>query len=231
MSYPSYLIHYNKLHSKKNGQFISGDGDSDGVADEHHRYSKNGVKVNKKLYKQVEKSRSYEEATERLSTNKNIINVSKNKNIREAFAKLKTTKPNSSLEEPNWMDDKATVEAATKQFKKDWPSWTKSPTDHKMFGYYLEEASTHSTSFAKKVAEYNKAVKNDSWNKAYNNYEKELEKAAKEFAGNYADKPVQGNKYVEYSYIVKRAIAKAVENENHAILAPRDEYEYYPDNK
>jgi hypothetical protein len=41
----AYLIHYNKNHSKKNGQFISGDGDGDGTADEHHRYSKNGVSV------------------------------------------------------------------------------------------------------------------------------------------------------------------------------------------
>ena len=28
--YPSYLIHYNKNHSKSNGQFVSGDGDGDG---------------------------------------------------------------------------------------------------------------------------------------------------------------------------------------------------------
>ena len=40
----NYLCHYNHNHSKANGQFVSGDGDSDGVADEHHRYSKNGVK-------------------------------------------------------------------------------------------------------------------------------------------------------------------------------------------
>lgn len=45
MGYPSYLIHYNKNHSKKNGQFVSGDGDGDGTADEHHRYSKNGVSI------------------------------------------------------------------------------------------------------------------------------------------------------------------------------------------
>lgn len=32
-------MHFNKLHSNKNGQFISGDGDSDGTIDEHHRYT------------------------------------------------------------------------------------------------------------------------------------------------------------------------------------------------
>ena len=49
MSYPSYLIHYNKNHSKANGQFVRGDGDGDGTADEHHRYTKDGRKIGKKL--------------------------------------------------------------------------------------------------------------------------------------------------------------------------------------
>lgn len=39
----AYLIHYNKNHSPKNGQFISGDGDADGVRDDHHNYSKNKI--------------------------------------------------------------------------------------------------------------------------------------------------------------------------------------------
>ena len=42
--YPDYLIHFNKNHSKANGQFVRGDGDGDGTGDEHHRYSKSGVK-------------------------------------------------------------------------------------------------------------------------------------------------------------------------------------------
>ena len=41
MSYPSYLIHFNKNHSSSTGQFISGDGDGDGVIDDHHNYKKN----------------------------------------------------------------------------------------------------------------------------------------------------------------------------------------------
>ena len=31
----SYLIHFNKNHSAKNGQFVSGDGDGDGIVDDH----------------------------------------------------------------------------------------------------------------------------------------------------------------------------------------------------
>lgn len=30
-----YLIHYNKNHSKANGQFVSGDGDGDGIVNDH----------------------------------------------------------------------------------------------------------------------------------------------------------------------------------------------------
>lgn len=34
----AYLIHYNKNHSKTNGQFVSGDGDGDGITnDQHHK--------------------------------------------------------------------------------------------------------------------------------------------------------------------------------------------------
>lgn len=36
----SYLIHYNKNHSPKNGQFVSGDGDSDGITNDHANRSK-----------------------------------------------------------------------------------------------------------------------------------------------------------------------------------------------
>lgn len=43
--YPNYLIHFNKLHSKANGQFVSGDGDGDGTADEHHRYTKSTKRI------------------------------------------------------------------------------------------------------------------------------------------------------------------------------------------
>ena len=34
------LTHYNKNHSKANGQFTSGDGDGDGISDDHHNQSK-----------------------------------------------------------------------------------------------------------------------------------------------------------------------------------------------
>lgn len=40
MSYPTYLIHFNKNHDK-NGRFTSGDGDGDGILDDHHNYAKN----------------------------------------------------------------------------------------------------------------------------------------------------------------------------------------------
>ena len=45
VQYGNFLIHYNKNHapkgSKQGGQFVSGDGDGDGIVDDHHNYSKN----------------------------------------------------------------------------------------------------------------------------------------------------------------------------------------------
>ena len=38
--YPDYLIHYNKNHSKANGQFTSGDGDGDGISNDHANQKK-----------------------------------------------------------------------------------------------------------------------------------------------------------------------------------------------
>lgn len=35
MYHTTYLIHFNKNHSKANGQFVSGDGDGDGIANDH----------------------------------------------------------------------------------------------------------------------------------------------------------------------------------------------------
>ena len=45
MYYPDYLVHYNKNHSPKNGQFTSGDGDGDGISNDHaHRSKKKASK-------------------------------------------------------------------------------------------------------------------------------------------------------------------------------------------
>ena len=36
----NYLCHYNQNHSKKNGQFVSGDGDGDGITNDHANQNK-----------------------------------------------------------------------------------------------------------------------------------------------------------------------------------------------
>ena len=80
MAYPSYLIHYNKNHSKANGQFVRGDGDGDGTADEHHRYSKNGITND-------HKNQKYKKMSEEASTNtvKNSHREFTKKHIKEAY--------------------------------------------------------------------------------------------------------------------------------------------------
>lgn len=73
--YPSYLIHFNKNHSKKNGQFISGDGDGDGTADEHHRYTDYG-KGKEVTVGNIRKITSYHPSTDK-KYRKNLERVDK----------------------------------------------------------------------------------------------------------------------------------------------------------
>ena len=42
----SYLIHFNKNHSSKDGRFVSGDGDGDGIANDH-KYRKDRWAIKK----------------------------------------------------------------------------------------------------------------------------------------------------------------------------------------
>lgn len=44
MAHSNYLVHFNKNHSPKNGQFTNGDGDGDGILNDHKNqdvYKKN----------------------------------------------------------------------------------------------------------------------------------------------------------------------------------------------
>ena len=48
MSYPTYLVHFNKNHSPKNGRFTSGDGDGDGISNDHmNQLKKNVIEIGK----------------------------------------------------------------------------------------------------------------------------------------------------------------------------------------
>lgn len=82
--YPDYLIHFNKNHSKANGQFVRGDGDGDGTGDEHHRYSKNGVKPTNsspKSSKTSSRKQTYDPQKEQLraiANNDAVVNLAAN---------------------------------------------------------------------------------------------------------------------------------------------------------
>lgn len=89
------LTHYNKNHSKANGQFTSGDGDGDGIVDDHHHYKKNKWAIKGKLqykdgtltdrgkynlnaYKEYkEKDKKYQAEVDRI--------LSKNKKLRDNY--------------------------------------------------------------------------------------------------------------------------------------------------
>lgn len=60
MAYSTYLIHYNKNHSKANGQFVSGDGDGDGIVNDNKngKNSKNDWKK-KPIFAMGKKEQKY----------------------------------------------------------------------------------------------------------------------------------------------------------------------------
>jgi hypothetical protein len=49
MLYPNYLIHFNKNHSPKNGQFTNGDGDGDGQVNDNKRVKEKKISYLRKL--------------------------------------------------------------------------------------------------------------------------------------------------------------------------------------
>lgn len=51
-----YLIHYNKNHSKSNGQFVSGDGDGDGQVNDHAQRSEG--KQKKRIFSDTARGRA-----------------------------------------------------------------------------------------------------------------------------------------------------------------------------
>ena len=206
----SYLIHFNPNHNPKDGRFT---------------FSPRAMsRANVKLYKKMQKVKQSPDASSQTnaeryaSQNKYLRSAVKNdKKLQESYENLKNTKPGSkALDEPKWQDDDYTVNLATKMFKKDWPDWDKDPSVHKMFGYYLEDASEKSKTFAKKVKEFEKAMKEDPWNQAYDKYTKEAERAAKEFTGKLADKPFQGNEYYPYSSAIRFSIYKILEEDKNS---------------
>lgn len=91
----NYLVHYNKNHSKANGQFTSGDGDGDGISDDHHNYKKNKWAIKGKLqYKDgtltergkynLNAYKEYKEKEKKYQTEVNRI-LSKNKKLRNNY--------------------------------------------------------------------------------------------------------------------------------------------------
>ena len=73
--YPDYLIHFNKNHSKANGQFVRGDGDGDGTGDEHHRYSKNGVKSTSNQSSRRQEYNPQKEQMKTIANNSAVTNM------------------------------------------------------------------------------------------------------------------------------------------------------------
>ena len=88
--YPDYLVHYNKNHSPKNGQFTSGDGDGDGIANDHAARKKES----KRLYKQMKRAglKNGRIEWEKWEKDPAIQKLANDKRIKEAYIAFKKGK-------------------------------------------------------------------------------------------------------------------------------------------
>ena len=66
----NYLIHFNQNHSPKNGQFIAGDGDGDGIIDDHRNQRKTAFGGKSKKEYVTNMQSKYESAGHRKSFSK-----------------------------------------------------------------------------------------------------------------------------------------------------------------
>lgn len=90
--YPTYLVHFNQNHSSSNGQFISGDGDGDGVVDDHAHRSKG---LRKKIKDHYDKK--YERAVKRYNTSPAERRQQLKEAKAEASEKIKSNKKKIGL--------------------------------------------------------------------------------------------------------------------------------------
>lgn len=82
------LTHYNKNHSKTNGQFTSGDGDGDGIVDDHHNQNsrkKMPTKIRNQILGGLERDFSGEENRYEHPEKINLKKLTKNTDDEELF--------------------------------------------------------------------------------------------------------------------------------------------------
>lgn len=79
----NYLVHFNKNHSTKNGQFVSGDGDGDGIIDDHHNQKSSNKKATTKATTTTGSSKSTK------SKSANTAKTVKKTSEKDKYPKLK----------------------------------------------------------------------------------------------------------------------------------------------
>lgn len=206
MSYPTYLVHFNKNHSSKDGKFTYGDGDGDGIIDDHrNQLSKNG----KSLYQKLKKERNKVESvlSEKYKDSTEIKSIVDDKRVANAMTKLRSTVYDMP-EYPDWHTDKETIDMAKKNWKRDF-GYDYDPDnldhDHKLFDYYLDSASEKSKTYQKKLQEYTDAFVKSNWEQAYDEYDEAVTEATKDFVGKYSNSTIDG---IDYFYLVKGMVSR-----------------------
>lgn len=135
MGYPDYLVHYNRNHDKKSGRFTYGDGDGDGIRDDHS-HQKDKETVGEKVRKAVD---TYDRVTEE-SRNRSLRNerykVSKG-DLRRQQAEISSKTTSAKTQEK--MDKLALLRE--KQDTKNYINSAKRQSDAEKRAYRAERAA------------------------------------------------------------------------------------------
>ena len=104
MFYPNYLIHFNRQHDPKTGKFIFGDGDGDGIANDHAHKKKIITSSNRNItFKERPTSKTESKFTRvgtgQLKTVGNTNSKSESKFTRVGTGQLKTVSNTNSKSE------------------------------------------------------------------------------------------------------------------------------------
>ena len=120
----TYLVHFNQNHDRKNGRFTYGDGDGDGIVDDHANQKKE-TSAGGKIGKAVEaydnardyvRSRQAKEDQYQLSKAKRNLEKERVENLRNAEQNdIKSRNINTSMQKEQAKADKAALRLQTKE--------------------------------------------------------------------------------------------------------------------
>jgi hypothetical protein len=196
-----YLIHFNKNHSKKNGQFTSGDGDGDGIVNDHANQKKPASKEARSLYKYMKK-KSWrvrdDDIREKLKRNKSFQEIAKDEELQKSFKKFR----GAGYDTPDVWKNESVIKNARRDFKKfkgyEYDANKANYQDDKLFERMVYGESETNKSYQNSLKKSNREILSKQ-------YDQERQRVVKDFCKELYDQPIIGS-YIKYGSEVNNLI-------------------------